>query len=388
VRSRSSLSGALSRAVESSFALPVGALIALVWANIALDSYERFSHACEFLVNDVGMAFFFALAAKEVVEATSVGGALHTWRRAALPVAAAAGGMAAPALIYLLLIPALGIDSGLQRGWAIPCATDIAFSYLIAKAIFRRHPVIPFLLLLAIVDDALGLMILVLFYPIRELRLALGLAILAVALVMAFVLRRRDVQSFWPYVGLGGSIAWAALFYGGLHPALALVPIVPFMPRARRDPGLFVDAPITAHDTLSHFERWWKYPVQGVLLLFGLVNAGVPLGETGPGTWLVLTSILLGKPLGIMLLTGAAVAAGLALPPRLGWRELAVASITAGIGFTVALFFAVAAFSGADSLLSQAKMGALLSILAAPLAIAAAAALGVGHFKASAQARP
>jgi NhaA family Na+:H+ antiporter len=334
------------------------------------------------------MAFFFALAAKEVVEATSVGGALHTWRRAALPVAAAAGGMAAPALIYLLLIPALGIDSGLQRGWAIPCATDIAFSYLIAKAIFRRHPVIPFLLLLAIVDDALGLMILVLFYPIRELRLALGLAILAVALVMAFVLRRRDVQSFWPYVGLGGSIAWAALFYGGLHPALALVPIVPFMPRARRDPGLFVDAPITAHDTLSHFERWWKYPVQGVLLLFGLVNAGVPLGETGPGTWLVLTSILLGKPLGIMLLTGAAVAAGLALPPRLGWRELAVASITAGIGFTVALFFAVAAFSGADSLLSQAKMGALLSILAAPLAIAAAAALGVGHFKASAQARP
>jgi Na+:H+ antiporter, NhaA family len=388
VRSRSSLSGAFSRAVEFSLALPAGALIALVWANTALDSYERFSHAFEFLVNDVGMVFFFALAAKEVVEATSPGGALHTWRRGALPVAAAAGGMVAPALIYLLLIPLLGIDHGLQRGWAIPSATDIAFSYLVAKAIFRRHPVIPFLLLLAIVDDALGLVILAVFYPVGELRVALGLTVLAVALVISFALRRRAVHSFWPYLAIGGSTAWAALFYAGLHPALALVPIVPFMPRARRDPGLFVDAPPTAHDTLSEFEHWWKYPVQGVLLLFGMVNAGVPVHETGPGTWLVLGAIVIGKPLGIMVLTAAVVAAGLALPPRLGWRDLAVASITAGIGFTVALFFAVAAFQGTEGLLAQAKMGALLSIAAAPLAVAAAAALGVGRFRASARARP
>jgi NhaA family Na+:H+ antiporter len=334
------------------------------------------------------MVFFFALAAKEVVEATSPGGALHTWRRGALPVAAAAGGMVAPALIYLLLIPLLGIDHGLQRGWAIPSATDIAFSYLVAKAIFRRHPVIPFLLLLAIVDDALGLVILAVFYPVGELRVALGLTVLAVALVISFALRRRAVHSFWPYLAIGGSTAWAALFYAGLHPALALVPIVPFMPRARRDPGLFVDAPPTAHDTLSEFEHWWKYPVQGVLLLFGMVNAGVPVHETGPGTWLVLGAIVIGKPLGIMVLTAAVVAAGLALPPRLGWRDLAVASITAGIGFTVALFFAVAAFQGTEGLLAQAKMGALLSIAAAPLAVAAAAALGVGRFRASARARP
>jgi NhaA family Na+:H+ antiporter len=388
VRSRSSLGRALSRAVEFSLALPAGALIALVWANTALDSYERFSHAFEFLANDVGMVFFFALAAKEVVEATSPGGALHTWRRAALPVAAAAGGMAAPALIYLSGIPLLGLDPGLQRGWAIPCATDIAFSYLVANAIFRRHPVIPFLLLLAIVDDALGLIMLAVFYPVRELRLVLGLAILAVALVISFALRRRDVQSFWPYVAIGGSTAWAALFFGGLHPALALVPIVPFMPRARRDPGLFVGAPASAHDTLSEFEHWWKYPVQGVLLLFGLVNAGVPLQQTGAGTWLVLGSILVGKPLGIMLLTGAAVAAGLMLPPRLGWGELAVAAVTAGIGFTVALFFAVAAFPDARMLLAEVKMGALVSIVAGPLAVVAAAALGVGRFRASAQAHP
>jgi len=388
VRSHSSLSRALSRAVEFSLALPAGALIALVWANLALDSYERFSHAFEFLVNDVGMVFFFALAAKEVVEATSPGGALHSWRHAALPVAAAAGGMAAPALIYVMLIPLLGLDGGLHRGWAIPCATDIAFSYLIAKVVFRRHPVIPFLLLLAIVDDALGLIILAVFYPARNLRVVVGLAVFAAARAISFILRRRDVQNFWPYVVAGGSTAWAALFFGGLHPALALVPIVPFMPRADRDPGLFVDAPATAHDTLSEFEHWWKYPVQGILLLFGLVNAGVPLEQTGAGTWLVLTSILVGKPLGILLLTAVAVAAGLALPPRLAWRDLAVAAVTAGIGFTVALFFAVAAFPNARGLLDEAKMGALLSIAAAPLAIAAAALLKVGRFRASAREDP
>jgi len=388
VRSRSSLSAALSRAVEFSLALPAGALIALVWANVALDSYERFSHAFEFLVNDVGMVFFFALAAKEVVEATSPGGALYSWRRAALPVAAAAGGMAAPALIYVLLITLLGLDPGLHRGWAIPCATDIAFSYLVAKAVFRRHPVIPFLLLLAIVDDALGLIILALFYPVRELRLAIGVTALAAALAISFLLRRRGARSFWPYVAVGGSTAWAALFFGGLHPALALVPIVPFMPHASHDPGLFVDAPATAHDTLSEFEHWWKYPVQGILLLFGLVNAGVPLQDTGAGTWLVLTSILVGKPLGILLMTGAAVAAGLTLPSRLAWRDLSVAAVTVGIGFTVALFFAVAAFPGADSLLAEAKMGALSSIVAAPLAIAAAAILKVGRFRASAREDP
>jgi NhaA family Na+:H+ antiporter len=384
VSSSSSLNRTLSRAVESSLALPTGALIALVWANTALDSYERFSHAFEFLVNDVGMAFFFALAAKEVVEATAPGGALNTWRRAALPVAAAAGGMAAPALLYIALIPLLGLDGGLQRGWAIPCATDIAFSYLIAKAIFRRHPVIPFLLLLAIADDALGLVILAIFYPVRELGVVVGATLLAAALAISFVLRRRQVKSFWPYVAVAGSAAWAALFYGGLHPALALVPIVPFMPRARRDPGLFVEAPAHAHDTLSQFEHWWKYPVQGVLLLFGLVNAGVPIQQTGPGTWLVLISIVLGKPIGILLLSGAAVAAGLALPARLGWCDLVVAAIAAGIGFTVALFFAVAAFPVAGALLDQTKMGALLSVAAAPLAVAAAALLRVGRFRVSA----
>ena len=124
--------------------LPLGALIALAWANVSYASYARVAHPLEFAINDVGMVFFFALAAKEVVEATVPGGALHTWRRAALPGVAAVGGMVVPAMIFMAFVRAAGHPE-LTRGWAIPVATDIAFSFLVAKAIFRQHAAIPFL---------------------------------------------------------------------------------------------------------------------------------------------------------------------------------------------------------------------------------------------------
>src|SRR5947209_1425114 len=117
-------------AVDHSLVLPLGAAIALVWANTFSESYIRFSHALDFPVNDIGMVFFFALATKEVVEATAPGGALHTWRRAALPAVAATGGMIAPAMIYVWFVKQAH-EEVLLRGWAIPCVTDIAFSYLI-----------------------------------------------------------------------------------------------------------------------------------------------------------------------------------------------------------------------------------------------------------------
>src|SRR5213593_3415642 len=110
----------LAFALEYSLVLPLGAAMALVWANTFSVSYISFSHALEFPVNDIGMVFFFGLAAKEVVEATAPGGALHTWRRAALPVIAAAGGMAVPALFYLLYTHVTN-ERALFRGWAIPC---------------------------------------------------------------------------------------------------------------------------------------------------------------------------------------------------------------------------------------------------------------------------
>src|SRR5262249_42967300 len=150
------------------------------------------------------------------------------------------------------------------------------------------------------------------------------LTLLAAAFATASWLRRRRVRSFWPYVGGAGAVSWFALWRGGLHPALALVPIVPFLPHAARDPGLFVEAPPEAHDTLSELEHWWKTPVALVLFAFGLVNAGVPIEHVGLGTWIVLAAVLVGKPVGIVTCALAARAAGFRLPRDLGWRELIV----------------------------------------------------------------
>src|SRR5438067_1135836 len=129
-------------AIDRSLLLPVGAVIGLVWANTDGGSYARVAGALRFLVNDVGMVFFFALATKEVVEAMAPGGALSSPGRAATPVLAALGGMIAPAAIYLAVARGAG-QAGLARGWAIPCATDIAFSYLTAQFVLgARHPAI------------------------------------------------------------------------------------------------------------------------------------------------------------------------------------------------------------------------------------------------------
>ena len=367
--------------VEHSLVLALGAAIALVWGNVAFESYTKLAHALEFPVNHVGMVFFFALAAKEVVEATVPGGALHPWRRGALPAVAAVGGMAAPAVIYLLFVRAAGAPD-LSRGWAIPCATDIAFSYLVAKAIFRKHAAVPFLLLLAIADDALGLVILALFYPVGDLHLALGAALMAAALGAAFALRRARVRAYWPYVVSGGTLSWVALFLGGLHPALALVPIMPFMPHAARDAGLFVEAPPGTRDALNEFEHHWKFPVQALLFLFGLANAGVLIGQHGVATWAVLAAILVGKPFGVGVAVAIAVAAGLHLPRDVNWRDITVVGCAAGLGFTVALFFATAAFPSGPAL-EQSKLGALLSVSSAGVAFLAAAMLRVGRFRAS-----
>jgi Na+:H+ antiporter, NhaA family len=353
--------------IDNSGLLVTGAGLALIWANVAPSSYEPFAHALHFVINDIGMAFFFALAAKEVVEAIGPGGALHSPRRAAVPLIAAIGGMVGPATIYVALVFSLGRPE-LLRGWAIPCATDIAFSYLVARIIFGpRHPAIPFLLLLAIADDALGLLILAVFYPTGTLRPGDFVAILAVAMAVGAWLRRQRTQSFWPYIAGAGIISWVAFYRGGLHPALALVPIMPFLPHTPPDTGLFVDEH-PPHDTLTQFEHWWRVPVQGVLFFFGLVNAGVELSGVGIGTWIVLAAILVGKPIGILSATALSVTIGLHRPHGVSWRDLMVVGVIAGIGFTVALFFATAAFP-TGPLLEQTKMGALLSILGGAIAI-------------------
>ena len=362
--------------LDNSLLLVAGTVAGLAWANVDHPAYERFSHAVHFLVNDVGMVFFFALAVKEILEATLPGGALESPREAAVPILAAVGGMIGPAGLYILMVTLLSRPE-LTPGWAVPCATDIAFSYLAARFIFPRdHPAIPFLLLLAIADDALGLILLALFYPAAPVSIVKFAVLMAPALAITLWLKRRRTRAVWPYVIIGGGLSWAAFFVGGLHPALAMVPILPFMPHEKRDLGLFDPREHGLPDTMNRFEHMWKTPVQFILMFFGLVNAGVMFSSLGSGTWIVLASLLFGKPIGIVGTTFVAVRMGLRMPGGLTYRDATVMGVAAGIGFTVALFFATAAFEP-GRLLDEAKMGALLSFLAAPIAIALGRMLGL-----------
>jgi NhaA family Na+:H+ antiporter len=358
-------------------ALPVGCVVALVWVNTLPESYFRFANATAFFVNEIGIVFFFALIAKEVVEATLPGGPLHPWRRAALPVVTAVGGVIGSIACYIVFVQSVG-EPMLRSGWVAACAIDIPMVYLIARAIFGRHPAVPFLLLLAICADAIGLALVAVLQPIGEVRPAVAVGLMVVALCGAAGMRHRGVKNFWLYLLGPGTVSWGALFLGGVHPALALVPIVPFFPHGKRDSGLLVEPAPEAHDTLTLFERWWRAPVVSVLLLFGLVDAGVPLQGFEAGMW-AIPAAALARPLGIVAAAGVGIAAGLHLPQRVGWREVVVIGCTASVGLLFVLFFATAVMPPGPVLLEM-KTGALLTVLGAVLAFAVARVLRVGRF--------
>jgi NhaA family Na+:H+ antiporter len=357
--------------------LPIGGLVAIVWANAAPESYFTWTHNFRFVVNEIGMALFFALVAQEVVEEVMPGGALHTWRRWTLPVVAATGGIIGSALVYLAYVH-WRYELVLQPGWPVAGAVDLVFAYFIVKAIFRRHAAIAFLLLLAIAADAFGILFITSRHALVDTRPG-GTVLMAAALGLAFVWRRRKVRTFWPYLLACGPLSWWALYIDGLHPALALVPIVPFLPHAPRGLELFADAPHGRHDSSSHFEHVWKYPIQAVLFLFGLVNAGVLVNGYDTGTWALLAATLVGKPLGILAAVGLALALGLHFPARFHWRDLVVVAFATSGVFTFGLFFATAVFPMGPAL-AQLKIGALLSGVGVPLAFGAARFLRAGRF--------
>lgn len=350
--------------VENSGFLIIGTLLGLVWANLDYASYDLLAHALHFAVNEIGMAIFFGIAAKEVFEALLPGGALASPRQAAMPLVATLGGLLGPVLLYMGGVTLLQ-QPELMKGWAIPCATDIAFSYLVARIIFgANHPAIPFLLLLAIADDGIGLVILAIFYPTGTLNLPLLIGLVASAVLLTLLLRRCQVTNFWPYLILGGALSWTGMYWGGIHPSLALVPVIFAMPHAQSDLGIFANESQKLPDPLNQFEHWWATPVELILGLFGFVNAGVTLSSIGPVTWLILLSLVIGKPLGIMLLARVGQQFNLHLPSGMTWGDLLIVGCAAGIGFTVALFISTVAFTD-GIILAQAKMGALLSFGAA-----------------------
>jgi len=365
-------------AVEHLLLLPLGAALALLWANTRPESYYRFTFSIAFAVNSVAMVFFFALMTKEVVEATAPNGVLHPWRRALLPVVVAIGATMVPALLHVYAVEWLE-EPMLAVAWPVTFATDLAISYFVARLIFSLHPAIPFLLLLGIASDALAFLALAVVHPTGDTKLPLGAAIMAVALAAAYGVRRMRYRSFWVYMLTAGVISWAALYLSGLHPALALVPIMPFMPHATRDPGFFVDARPTARDALSQFELVWKYPVQVALFFFGLVNAGVPFGALEEGTWALPFAVMVGKPIGLLLAAGLAVLAGLHLPRQLGWKDLIVIGFVAAMGFSVGLFFSAALFPPGQ-LRSEMSMGNLLTLTGGLFALVACRVFRVGRF--------
>ncbi len=364
--------------IEHALLALIGAAVALLWANSAPDSYFTFAISSAFWVNDVLMALFFAGAVQEVIEELIPGGALHPWRRAVLPVIAGVGGSLGAVVAYETFVFSTD-EHLLAPGWPIVAVVDIAFAYFLVKSIFRRSGATAFILLLAIASNAIGLVAVGLRTPPFETQLY-GLPLIVAALIVCVVLRQMKVRSFWPYLLIGGALSWWGFAVTGIHPALALLPIVPFFPHApRADLELFTDAPHSPHESPWHFEHVFRIPVEIILLLFALVNAGILTNAWGTGSKVVLVAALIGRPLGTLLLTAAAAIVGFRLPRNFDWKILIVLACASSVGFVFSLFAAQAVFA-IGPVLAEVKLGALLTLGGAGVTIGLAWLFGVGRF--------
>lgn len=405
---------------EYSLPLIVGVITALVWANIHFDSYHdivEFDFWLEdfyifgkhitvhFLINEIFMVFFFGIAAKEITESVLPGGALNPLPKAINPLMGTLGGVFGPVgLFFLLALVFYGgsDDFGVvSNGWAIPTATDIALAWLVARVIFgNRHPAVNFLLLLAVADDAIGLVIIAVFYS--ENVQPLWLLLTAGGMAAAYLFRRLGV-TWWPvYILIAGGMSWVGLVKAGVEPALALVVIVPFLPALHHaaKPETAADeaaahhesdahesetAPAHAHGggghghgagTLEQFEHQLKMPVDFGLFFFAWANAGVAFGSINQVTLMILLSLIVGKTVGVSLFSFIVSRFGFPLPEGMGIRHLAITGMIAGLGLTVALFVANKAYAGTD-FLDPGKMGAVFSVVVAALSMICARAIGI-----------
>jgi len=321
-----------------------------------------------FLVNEVLMAVFFLVVGLEIRREIHEG-ALSTLSQAALPLLAAAGGILAPALIYLALTGEAALN-----GWAIPTATDIAFAVGVLALLGRRvSPSLRVLLLaIAIADDIAAVLIIALFYAGGIA--PLGLVIAAAGAGLA-VLGHRIGLNAWLASLLPGAIVWYGLLQAGIHPALAGVVIGVLAPM--KAPRAGVEAPAIRLESALH--PWVAF---GIMPLFALVNAGVRLEgldlagteARGLATGIAL-GLAIGKPVGIVAAAVVAVRARLAVMPEgVTPAGIAVISCLGGIGFTMSIFIAALAFTE-PATLAIATFGVL-----AGSAIAAIAGLLLGAF--------
>ena len=366
--------------------LIAAAAAALMWSNSsAAASYFRllklpiglsvsgvgFAWPLQIWVNDGLMAFFFLLVSLEIRREMTEG-ELASVRRFAAPALAALGGVALPAGIYSLLNWS---DPAAMRGWAIPVATDIAFSLGVLSVLGRRVPLAlkVFLATLAIIDDLVAIAVIAVFYTHRLALLPLLIA--ALVWLTLFGLGRVGLRATAAYL-LGGVVLWVALLRAGIHPTLAGVALAFAVPGDR----LAGEADSPAGRIEAALDRVVPF---AIVPLFGLTNAGFPLGTIAPAKLAdpvvlgIAVGLFVGKQLGVFGAIMAAWRAGIARPPgHVTPLQLYGVALLCGIGFTMSLFIGDLAFRGqvrGTEVKLAVFIGSLISALAglAVLAIAA-----------------
>lgn len=309
-------------------------------------------------INDGLMALFFLTVGLEI-KRECVEGRLARWRDRALPVIAAAGGMAVPAAIYLLIA---GGEPGLARGWAIPAATDIAFAIGVLALAGRRVPASLALLLatIAIVDDMGAVLIIALAYTQELNGGALAVAVLLLAAML--LLGRAGVGRLTPYMLLAAGL-WLAVLLSGVHATVAGVLAALAIPLRRPDSGGPDGGGPSPLDRLERRLHPWVAFL--IVPLFGFANAGLSLAGVGaaqlatPLPLGVAAGLFLGKQLGIFASIALAVALGLgARPAGASWAQVHGMALLCGIGFTMSLFIGGLAFAD-PALIDSVKIGVL-----------------------------
>lgn len=379
------LADILRRETVGGVLLVLAAVVALVWINSPVgDSYEQFRDTTvgpAFLNLDLSLgtwaadgllAIFFFVAGLEL-KREFVAGDLRDPRRAMLPVVAAAGGVAVPALVYVAVNL---VGDGDTRGWAIPAATDIAFALAVLAVISRHLPLAlrTFLLTLAVVDDLLAISIIALFYTDALHPLALLAALVPLGLFAILVQRR--VRSWWLLLPLAFA-TWTLVHESGIHATVAGVLLAFVVPVVRSEAA---GGPGAGPGLAEHFEHRIRPLSSGVAVpVFALLSAGVAVDGTGaladafrdPVTLGVIGGLVVGKSVGI--LGSAALVARFTharLDDELSWWDVFGLSLLAGVGFTVSLLVGELAFGAGSTADEHVKIGVLAGSL---IAIALAA---------------
>lgn len=336
--------------------LAFAAIAAMIVANSPLhDWYESFIHApvavqvgelviskdAHHWINDGLMAIFFFLVGLELKREALVG-ELSDIKQIVLPAAAAIGGMIMPALVYIAFNYS---NPEYLAGWAIPAATDIAFAIGILSLLGNRVPnsLKIFLVSIAIFDDIGAILIIALFYT-SDLSIT-ALLVAAACLPFLYLLNRRNVTSFAPYLILG-IIMWIAVLKSGVHATLAGVVLALFIPMA--------DAEDPEHSPLEELEHDLHGTVAfAILPLFAFANAGISLEGAGfeqlfhSVPFGIAAGLFIGKQLGIMLMCWAIIKVGMApLPTGTSFKQIYGVSLLCGVGFTMSLFISGLAFGG------------------------------------------